>query len=126
MISYETNPIPKIALELLHSKDLVVSKILKMINYFYFLTSAVFLLMSCTDPKTKWSIAGVDVYGGLFVFCMFFYIPMIAFSFYYFVRALMNFFKYKRSHDGFSFLVSSVVGVVALYSFNHWVFSEIY
>lgn len=68
MISYETNPIPKIALELLHSKDLVVSKILKMINYFYFLTSAVFLLMSCTDPKTKWSIAGVDVYGGLFVF----------------------------------------------------------
>lgn len=126
MISYETNPIPKIALELLHSKDLVVSKILKMINYFYFLTSAVFLLISCTDPKTKWSIAGVDVYGSLFVFCMVLYIPMMAFSFYYFVRALTRLWKCKSSRDGFLFLASSVVGVIALYSFNHWVFSEIY
>ncbi|WP_150657706.1 hypothetical protein [Pseudomonas fluorescens] len=126
MISYETNPVPKIALELLHSKDLVVSKILKMINYFYFLTSAVFLLMSCTDPKTQRSIAGVDVYGSLFVFCMVLYIPMMVFSFYYFVKALTRFFKYKNSRDGVLFLASSVVGVVALYSFDHWVFSEIY
>lgn len=97
-----------------------------MFRYLYFFVAAVLLLMSCTDPKTKWSIAGFDVYGSLFVFCMVLYVPMMAFSFYYFVRALMNFFKYKRSHDGFSFLFSSVVGVVALYSFNHWVFSEIY
>ncbi|WP_185753133.1 hypothetical protein [Pseudomonas fluorescens] len=97
-----------------------------MFRYLYSFVAAGLLLMSCTDPKTKWSIAGVDVYGSLFVLCMVLYIPMMAFSFYYFVKALINFFKYKSSRDGFSFLAFSVVGVVALYSFNHWVFSEIY
>lgn len=97
-----------------------------MFRYLYFFVAAVLLLMSCTDPKTKWSMAGIDVYGSLFVLCMIIYIPMMAFSFYYFVKALISFFRYKRSREGFLFLASSVVGVVALYSFNHWVFSEIY
>ncbi|MGF6126338.1 hypothetical protein QF019_001546 [Pseudomonas frederiksbergensis] len=97
-----------------------------MFRYLYFFVVAVLLLMSCTDPKTKWSIVGFDVYGSLFVFCMVLYIPMMVLSFYYFIKALTNFFKYKKSRDGLLFLASSVVGVVALYSFNHWVFSEIY
>jgi hypothetical protein len=97
-----------------------------MLRYFYFFVAAVLLLMSCTDPKTQWSIDGFDVYRSLFVFCMALYIPMMALSFYYFVKALTRFFKYKNSRDGFLLLASTVVGVVALYSFNHWVFSEIY
>ncbi|MCP1521302.1 hypothetical protein J2Y74_005612 [Pseudomonas migulae] len=97
-----------------------------MFRYLYFFVASVLLLMSFTNPKTKWSMVGVDVYGSLFVFCMIFYIPMMVFSFYYFLKSLMNFFKYKSTRDGLSFLAFSVVGVVALYSFNHWVFSEIY
>lgn len=105
-----------------------------MFRYFYFLVSALLLLMSFTDPKTKWSVKGglfgadisVDIYGGLFVFCTVLYIPMMVFAFYYFVKALVAFFKSKSLQGGFSSLATAVVGVVALYSFNHWVFSEIY
>jgi hypothetical protein len=96
------------------------------ISYFYFIVSAILLLMSFTDPKTEWSVNGADVYGSLFVFCAVLYIPLMACAFYYFVKAVVVVFRSKHLQGGFHPLVVTAVGVVALYSFNHWVFSEIY
>lgn len=96
-----------------------------MISYSYFFVTAILLLMSFTDPKSEWSVNGVDVYDSLFVFCTVLYIPMMAFAFYYFVKVVVVVFRSKRLQGGLHSLVVTAVGVVALYSFNHWVFSEI-
>lgn len=97
-----------------------------MIRYFYFFVSAILLFMSFTDPKTRWLVSGADVYGSLFVFCAVLYIPLMACVFYYFVKTVVVVFKSKRLQGGFHSLVATAVGVVTLYSFNHWVFNEIY
>lgn len=103
-------------------------------NILYFLMSAILLLLSLTDPKSKWTVdfgffgssKTIDMYGYLFVFCMVLYAPMMVFAFYYLVKAVVAFVKSKSFQGGISPLVTSVVGVVALYSFNHWMFSEIF
>ncbi|MCP1442623.1 hypothetical protein J3D54_001755 [Pseudomonas sp. GGS8] len=103
-------------------------------NILYFLVSALFLLLSFTDPKSKWSVnveffgcsETFDVYGGLFIFCMVLYIPMMVFAFCYLVRAIVAFVKTKNFQGGISFLATSIVGVIAIYCFDHWVFSEIF
>lgn len=97
-----------------------------MIGYLYFFVAAILLLMSFTDPKTEWTVNGADVYGSLFVFCTVLYIPLMGCAFYYFVKSVVVVFRSKRLQGGFHPLVITAVGVVALYSFNHWVFSEIY
>lgn len=126
MISCEVRPAPKIVFGLLCSKSGAGPKISKMVSCFYFSMSAFFLLMSLTDPKTKWSVSGIDVYSSLFVFCAALYIPMMAFVFYYFAKAVAVIFRGQRLQDGFHPLVAAAVGVVALYSFNKWVFSELF
>lgn len=110
------------------------SKIGVVHNFPYFLVSALLLLLSFTDPKSKWLVSFeflgftglVDVYRGLFVFCMALYIPMMAFVFCFFVRAIAGFVKSKNFQGGIYFIVASAVGVIALYRFDHWVFSEIF
>lgn len=103
-------------------------------NIFYFLMSAILLLLSFTDPKSKWTVGfsffgsskTIDMYGYLFVFCAALYVPMMVFALYYLVKAIVVFVRSKSFQRGMSPLFTSVVGVVALYSFNHWVFSEIF
>lgn len=97
-----------------------------MLRLIYSLLSVLLLLMSLTDPKSKWPIGGVDLYGYFFVFCVVLYVPLMVATFVLFVRSLVVLFRAKSLRAGFFSMAAASMGAIALYSFNYWVFSEIY
>ncbi len=51
---------------------------------------------------------------------------MLVVAFYYFVRAVTIFFRQRNLQVGLPVLLMFIVISAALYSFNHWVFSELF
>lgn len=104
-----------------------------MIRYFYLGVSALLLLMSFTHPRSQSSVVDlnslsvpVNFYELLFLFCIVIFIPMMAVAFYYFLSALSLYVRQRSLRAGSSVLLLSIVISTALYSFNHWVFSELF
>ncbi|MBX8513427.1 hypothetical protein [Pseudomonas cichorii] len=100
----------------------------------YYLALASFIVLSFTAPETEWLVSfeslglseSIDIYKGLFVLCLVLYIPMMVLVLCYLVSALVTFIRSKSFQGGFSLLIAPVAGVVALYRFDKWVFSEIF
>ncbi|MCR8977621.1 hypothetical protein M0746_026200 [Pseudomonas sp. P7] len=95
--------------------------------------SALFLLMSFTHPRKAPDVvdlnslpAPVSFYEWVFLFCIVSFIPMLVVAFYYFVRAVTIFFRQRNLQVGLPVLLMFIVISAALYSFNHWVFSELF
>lgn len=97
-----------------------------MFRIFYFLISALLLLMSFTEPQSKWSVGGVELYGYFFVFCIVVYVPLMAAALLFFARSLVVIVKTRKLRNGVMPLVSAFAGAIALYEFNYWVFNVIY
>ncbi|WP_085579050.1 MULTISPECIES: hypothetical protein [unclassified Pseudomonas] len=97
-----------------------------MFRLLYLLISTVMLLMPFTDPKSKWLVGGVELYGYFFIFCIIVYIPLMVAAFVFFVKSLLMFVRKKELRKGSLSLAAAVIGAVALYGFNYWVFNDIY
>lgn len=104
-----------------------------MIRYVYLCFSALLLLMSVTHPHTQSSIVDLEslsflpgLYESLFLFCIVIFMPMMVVAFYYFVSALSILLLRRSLRAGTPVLLLSIVVSTALYSFNHWVFSELF
>ncbi|QQZ42020.1 hypothetical protein IF690_00310 [Pseudomonas sp. SK3(2021)] len=105
-----------------------------MFRYFYLAVSALLLLMSFTHPRTQppsdFSWAGftfpTDWYEWLFLFCTVAFIPMMGVAFYYFLKGISLSLKQRSLRAGASALLVSIAASIALYSFNKWVFSELF
>ncbi|MBI6853267.1 hypothetical protein YA0002_10855 [Pseudomonas cichorii] len=101
---------------------------------FYYSLLAIFVLLSFTDPKSEWLISfgylglseSVDIYKELFILCMALYIPIMLFVFFLLCKACVIFARSKSFQEGFSLSIAPIAGVVALYRFDKWVFSEIF
>lgn len=96
------------------------------LSLFILFMSSVFLLVSFSDPQSKWSLAGVELHGYLFAFCLFVYVPLMVVCFCLSVKCVVGFVKLRSLRGELLSLVSVFVGAASLYKFNSWVFGEIY
>jgi hypothetical protein len=104
------------------------------IRYFYLIVSALLLLMSFTHPRTQqpnnlsWGEFSLpsDWYEWLFLFCTLSFIPMMGVALYYFLKGVTLSLKQKSLRAGYSALLVSIAVSIALYSFNKWVFRELF
>lgn len=104
-----------------------------MIRYFYLGLSALLLVMSVTQPRSQFSIVDlkllsflVGLHEALFIVCAVIFVPMIAVAFYYFVSAVIVLLRQRSLRLGLPGLLLSIVISIALYSFNQWVFTELF
>ncbi|NSX07876.1 hypothetical protein HTX81_04680 [Pseudomonas lini] len=104
-----------------------------MFRYFYLAVSALLLLMSFTHPRTQQpglSLGGLsfptDWYESLFLFCVAIFIPMMGVAVFYFVKGISVSLKQRSLRAGLAALLVSIAASIALYSFNKWVFSELF
>lgn len=105
-----------------------------MLRYFYLAVSALLLLMSFTHPRTQqptnlnWGEFNfpTDWYEWLFLLCIVFFIPMMGVAFYYFLKGVSLSLKQRSLRAGSSALLVSIAISIALYSFNKWVFNELF
>lgn len=80
-----------------------------MFRYFYLAVSLLMLMMSFTEPTTKWPIDAElfglplkgDIYSFLFGICTVLYIPMMGVALYYFVKGTLESIKTKIIKLGF-------------------------
>ncbi|MBX8612342.1 hypothetical protein K5D50_09440 [Pseudomonas cichorii] len=101
---------------------------------FYYSVLTIFVIFSFTDPKSEWPISfeylglseSFDIYKELFVLCVVLYIPLMLLVVFCFARALVIFARSKSFQGCFSLLSAPIAGVVALYRFDKWVFSEVF
>ncbi|MBM0284597.1 hypothetical protein [Pseudomonas chlororaphis] len=106
----------------------------RMFLYLYLAVSALLLLMSFTHPRAQQSSnlswAGLsfprDWYEFLFLVCTVLFIPMMGVAFYCFLKGISLSLKQRSLRVGASALLVSIVASIALYSFNKWVFSELF
>lgn len=104
-----------------------------MFRYFYLAASLLMLMMSFTEPTTKWPIDAElfelpingDIYSFLFGICTALYIPMIGVALYYFAKGILESIKTKNYKTGTPSFLVLIVSIAALYRFNYWVFHEI-
>ncbi len=95
-----------------------------MFRYLFLAVSAIFLLISFTHPRGEHP--SNIVYEWLFLFCMISFIPMMVVALYYFLKSIGLLLTQKKLRAGFfDFLVFAAVST-ALYSFNKWVFHELF
>ncbi|MFJ4197422.1 hypothetical protein [Pseudomonas sp. NPDC089534] len=97
-----------------------------MLRTFYFLLSALLLMVSFAGAKSKWAVGGLDLYGILFFICIVVYFPLMVVSFCFFVSSLVVLYRTRCLQRTLSPLVASATGAVALYRFNYWVFNDVY
>lgn len=105
-----------------------------MFRYFYLAISLLMLMMSFTEPTTKWPIdvelfgfpLKGDIYSFLFGICTVLYIPMMGVALYYFAKGALESIKTKNYKVGIPSFLIAIISVAALYRFNYWVFHEIF
>lgn len=104
-----------------------------MIRYFYLGVAALLLLMSFTQPRSQqaslsWGRLFLpdSMYEFLFLFCIVIFIPMMGVAFYYFFKGFTVFLAQRSLRSGLPVLLVAVAVTISLYSFNAWVFREIF